>query len=68
MELWDVKGTAQRTKTSEAFWRKVIWLRQIPTIKVGSLVRLNAEDVRAYLAARTRPASHQNGGKTDDQK
>ena len=56
MELWTVKETASRTGTSEAFWRKMIWKREISVIKVGRLVRLDPEVVRAYLSARTRPA------------
>lgn len=56
MELWSLKEVAKRTSTSESFWRKQVYLRQITVIKVGRLVRLDAEAVRAFLVARTRPA------------
>ena len=56
MKLLDVKELAKLTNTSEAFWRKVVFERQIPIVKVGRLVRINPSDVEAFLAARTRPA------------
>jgi hypothetical protein len=57
MELWTLKETAQYTRMSLAFWRKQLWLRTVPVIKVGRAVRLEADTVRAFLAARTRPAN-----------
>ena len=63
MELWDVKEVAKQTKASVAFWRKQIHLRNIPIVKVGRLVRIDPEDVRAFLAARTRPARSSEGEK-----
>ena len=63
MQLWDVNETAQRTKASVAFWRKQIRLRTIPVLRVGRLVRLDPEDVRAFLAARTVPAQSGQGEK-----
>lgn len=56
MELWTLKETAKYTKMSLAFWRKQLWLRTIPVIKIGRAVRLDANAVRAFLEARTRPA------------
>ena len=56
MELWTLKETAKNTRMSLAFWRKQLWLRTIPVIKIGRAVRLDAETVRAFLEARTRPA------------
>jgi excisionase family DNA binding protein len=55
-ELWDVREAAKRTRTSMALWRKLIAQRKIATIKVGRCVRLDPEQVAAFLAARTRPA------------
>ena len=55
MELWDVKQTARRTNTSEEFWRKRIRMGEIPIIRLGRLVRLDADVVRTWLAARVRP-------------
>ena len=56
MELWSIKTTARQTATSEGFWWKQARLGTIPIIKVGRLVRLEADAVRSFLAARTRPA------------
>jgi excisionase family DNA binding protein len=56
MELWTLKETAKYTRMSLAFWRKQLWLRSIPAIKIGRAVRLDAEAVRSFLEARTRPA------------
>jgi hypothetical protein len=56
MEIWTLKETATNTRMSEAYWRKQIWLRRIPVIKIGRSVRLDAETVRTFLAAHTRPA------------
>jgi hypothetical protein len=56
MEIWTLKETATNTRMSEAFWRKQIWLRRVSVIKIGRSVRLDAETVRSFLAARTRAA------------
>ena len=56
MQLWSLPETAETTRASIAFWRKVVYLKHIPVVRVGRLVRLNSEDVLAYLAARTSPA------------
>jgi excisionase family DNA binding protein len=56
MELWQLQETAKRTGTSVSLWRKIARRREIPVIKIGRSVRLNAADVVAYLAARTSPA------------
>lgn len=56
MELWNLKETAKKTHTSEGFWRKQVRLQTLPVIRVGRCVRFNSDDVRAFLAARTRSA------------
>jgi excisionase family DNA binding protein len=61
MELWTLKETAKYTRMSLAFWRKQLWLRTIPAIKIGRAVRLDADTVRAFLEARTRPAQTRRG-------
>ncbi len=55
MELWTLQEAAKRTSTSVGFWRKQVFLRQIPVVKVGRLVRVRAEDVASWVAIRTRP-------------
>jgi excisionase family DNA binding protein len=52
-ELWDVRETAKRTKTSVALWRKLIAQRQIAVVRVGRCVRLDPAHVAAWLASRT---------------
>jgi len=55
-ELWDVQEAAKRTRTSVALWRKLIAQRKITVIRVGRCVRLDAEQVAAFLASSTEPA------------
>jgi hypothetical protein len=62
MELWTLKETGSKTRMSEAFWRKQVLNRAIPVIKIGRAVRLDADSVRAFLAARVRPACPQSMG------
>lgn len=52
-ELWDVREAAKRTKTSVALWRKLIAQRKIGVIRVGRCVRLDPEEVTAFLTSRT---------------
>jgi excisionase family DNA binding protein len=52
-ELWDVREAAKRTKTSVALWRKLIAQRKIAIVRVGRCVRLDPEQVSAFLAVRT---------------
>jgi excisionase family DNA binding protein len=56
MEYWSLREVAKHTRTSVAYWRKVVSRRQIPVVKIGRLVRLSHADVETYLAARTRAA------------
>ena len=56
MKLLSLQEVAERTSSSLGFWRKQVLLRRIPVVKLGRLVRLNPEDVAAFLAERTRPA------------
>jgi len=56
MELLTLQEVAKRTSTSVAFWRKQVLRRQLAVVKVGRLIRLNPDDVRAFLVARTRAA------------
>jgi excisionase family DNA binding protein len=55
MELLTLQQVAKQTCTSVAFWRKQVRLRRIPVVRVGRLIRLDADSVRQYLAAQTRP-------------
>ena len=64
MELWTLQEVAKRTSTSVGFWRKQVLQQRIPVIRVGRLVRLSPDDVRSYLAARTRPAKEATSGRS----
>jgi hypothetical protein len=57
MELWTLKETAEKSRMSEAYWRKQVLQRRIPVIKIGRCVRLDAEVVRSFLAEGVRPAT-----------
>lgn len=41
---------------SEAFWRKLVFLRAIPFVKLGSSVKLAVEDVESYITSCKVPA------------
>ena len=66
MELLKLDEVAKRTCTSTGFWRKQVLLRRIAVFKVGRCVRLDAEDVRAFLAVRSRPAIAKGGTNHED--
>jgi hypothetical protein len=57
MELWTLKEAAEKTRMSEAYWRKQVLLRRIPVIKIGRCVRLDAGVVRSFLLQGVRPAT-----------
>lgn len=55
-QLLSVPEAAQRTQTSVAYWRKLIWRREIPIVKIGRLTRLRERDVDAFCRLGFRPA------------
>jgi hypothetical protein len=59
LQLWSIRQTAENTDMSQAFWKKQIFLGHIEVIKLGRSIRLDADKVRAWLQARTRPAKSQ---------
>ena len=59
MALLDVKATAERLATSERHVRELIYKRQLPYIKVGKLVRVDEDDLDAWLASRRQPTQRQ---------
>jgi hypothetical protein len=46
---WTLKGLAEATDTSVAFWKKTISRGEIPATKAGALTIILNEDVRAYF-------------------
>jgi excisionase family DNA binding protein len=55
VELLDYDGAASVLKTTPRHVRKLVELREIASVKVGSLVRLHPDDVAAYIERRRRP-------------
>ena len=47
--LLDIREAARRLACSEALLRKWIYLRKLPTIKVGRLRRIRQSDLDAWL-------------------
>lgn len=55
--LWDVTTAADRTGLTPRYIRRLIAERRIPTVKLGRLVRIRPDDLRAYIDANVRPAT-----------
>ena len=53
---YTVEELARSTNMSVAFWRKRIWLRDIEVERFGRSVRVTADALERYLAARRRAA------------
>jgi len=47
--LLSLPEVADRTSTSVAFWRKLVYRRGIPFVRIGRLVRVREEDLEAYV-------------------
>ena len=58
--LYDVKATAERLSTSERHVRELIYRKELPYFKVGRLVRIDSDDLEAWLTSQRQPA--RNGG------
>lgn len=52
----DIRGARSVYGGSVAWWRKAVWLKQIPYHKRGSRVVFSRADLDAYFAARRVPA------------
>ncbi|MGD0200565.1 MAG: excisionase family DNA-binding protein [Bryobacteraceae bacterium] len=61
-QFFTITEVAARTNASVAFRRKQVFLKHIPTVKLGRAVRIRWEDLDSYIAARTRPALAEAGG------
>ena len=51
MALLDVPATAERLATSVRHVRELIYRNELPYIKVGRLVRIDSDDLDAWLQA-----------------
>jgi excisionase family DNA binding protein len=56
--LLDYADAAPILKCSERMVRKLVESRQIESVKVGKLVRLEPAALAAYIARNRRPAAH----------
>jgi excisionase family DNA binding protein len=54
-QLLTVKEAAQRLACTEAAIRKWLYLRRLPAVKIGRLVRLREADLEAAIAKGVRP-------------
>lgn len=56
-----VSTLAERTQTSESFWRKAIARRALPVVRIGGarLVRIRIADAERFLAEGFRPGEPQ---------
>lgn len=56
MALLNVAQTAERLGTTERHIRELVYRNELPYIKVGRLVRIDTDDLDAYLASRRQAA------------
>jgi excisionase family DNA binding protein len=47
--LFSITECAELTSTTPAFWRKLLYRRAIPYVKVGRLTRIREADLEAWL-------------------
>jgi hypothetical protein len=55
-EFLDIREAAAIDGGSIAWWRKAVWLRQIPYYKRGARVVFRRSELERYFAARRVPA------------
>ena len=56
MALLDVKATAERLATSERHVRELIYRKELPYFKVGRLVRIDSDELDAWLTSQRQEA------------
>lgn len=56
--LLDWAGAAEQLRCSPRLVRKLVETRQLDSVKVGGLVRIEPDALRRYIEARRRPALH----------
>lgn len=49
--LLDIEATAERLATSKRHVRELIYRKELPYFKVGALVRIDSDDLDAWLQA-----------------
>ncbi|MGO1539709.1 MAG: helix-turn-helix domain-containing protein [Leucobacter sp.] len=54
--LLTIPEVAERLGITERLAQKLVYTRQLPTVKIGRLVRVHPDDLAAYVADHTRPA------------
>ncbi len=48
-KLFSIEECAELTSTTPAFWRKLLYRRAIPYVKVGRLTRIRQTHLEAWL-------------------
>jgi excisionase family DNA binding protein len=56
-EYLSVPDTARETAMSEAYWRKVVFKREIPVVKFGRRVLIRRSDLENFISHRHVPAA-----------
>ena len=51
---------AERTSTTERWWRRAVFERRVPVVRLGRLVRVDESDLEAFIAAGRAEASAQS--------
>jgi excisionase family DNA binding protein len=54
-QLLTLKTIAEKTQTSEAYWRKAIARRLLPATRIGRAVRVRESVLLRFLEERERP-------------
>jgi excisionase family DNA binding protein len=49
--LLRLEECAERTSSSVRWWRRAVFEKRIPVVKLGRLVRIAERDLEAFLAA-----------------
>ncbi len=56
LELLDVAGVRTATGLSRDFCRRLVYGRQVPTVRIGGRVFVRRSDLASWIQANTQPA------------
>jgi excisionase family DNA binding protein len=57
-DLMTFRQCAAEAKTSESYWRKLVYRRRIRVVRVGRAIRVARDDFERFLRDGERPALH----------
>jgi excisionase family DNA binding protein len=60
-DLMTFRQCAAEAKTSESYWRKLVYRRQIRVVRIGRSVRVARDDFERFLRDGERPALREGG-------